>query len=192
MIAPLRLAYRYAWAASISRVSGSHYVRAQRVFACSRPDLAVVWGSCGTTLRPPAVFMGDTGMSLALGGAWGAIRGRTTRTRYWPLSVVCSGRKPFGVIQVLYFSHGKRVFLMAPILTTTRKGLGRAEIVIRFLDLSVVLAMIGLGERQGFAKAGIGIDENGRRAAGMWAFCFGRGSGPPAAWPLPPEFILAK
>ena len=66
---------------------------------------------------PASVFMGDTG-SLALGGFGAAIASFTGNGLYLAVVGVCFVLSVISVIiQVIYYktTHGKRVFLMAPI-----------------------------------------------------------------------------
>ena len=116
-------------------------------------DLAVMCGALiGSGLgflwfnAPPArVFMGDTG-SLALGGTLGAI---SVATRHELVLAITGGlfvvETLSVILQVASFKlTGKRIFLMAPFTTTSRKGWPEPTIVIRFWIIAVVLAVAGL------------------------------------------------
>ncbi len=96
---------------------------------------------------PPAmIFMGDTG-SLALGGALGAI---AVATKHEIVLAIVGGLFVLEalsvIIQVASFkATGKRVFRMAPLHHHfEQKGWQASTVVVRFLIVSVVLALVGL------------------------------------------------
>ena len=97
---------------------------------------------------PAAVFMGDTGSSLALGGAhWGPL---PSAAKHEIVLAIVGGlfvvEALSVIIQVAVFKMtGTRVFLMAPIHHHfEKKGWQEPQIVIRFWIISLILALIGL------------------------------------------------
>lgn len=105
--------------------------------------LAFLWFNA----YPAQVFMGDVG-ALALGGALGtmAIITRQELVLFIMGGVfVCETLSV--IIQVLYFkaTHGKRIFLMAPLHHHFEmKGWKETQVVVRFWIISFVLVLIGL------------------------------------------------
>ncbi|MDR0553094.1 MAG: phospho-N-acetylmuramoyl-pentapeptide-transferase [Holosporales bacterium] len=97
---------------------------------------------------PPAkIFMGDTG-SIAIGGLLGFV---SVITKHEILFAIIGGlfvvEAVSVILQVLYFrfTHGKRIFLMAPIHHHfEKKGWAESTIVFRFWILSIVLGIVGL------------------------------------------------
>ncbi len=97
--------------------------------------------------QPAEVFMGDTG-SLGLGGAIGTI---SVITRHELVLFIIGGifviETLSVIIQVAYFKRtgGKRIFLMAPIHHHfEKKGWPESKVVIRFWNLAIIFALIGL------------------------------------------------
>lgn len=105
--------------------------------------LAFLWFNA----HPAQVFMGDVG-ALALGGCLGTMAVITRQ------EIVLAGMGGIFVvetlsvmIQTVYFrlSHGKRVFLMAPIHHHFElKGWKETQVVTRFWIITLILVLIGL------------------------------------------------
>ena len=96
---------------------------------------------------PPAkIFMGDTG-SLALGGSLGAVG---IITKHEIVLAITGGLFVLEAVSVIvqvvsYKLTGKRIFKMAPIHHHfEKKGWPESTVVVRFLNISIILAMIGL------------------------------------------------
>ena len=96
---------------------------------------------------PAQVFMGDVG-ALALGGALGTM---AIITRQELVLFIMGGifvMETLSVIlQVGYFklTHGKRIFLMAPLHHHFEmKGWKETQVVVRFWIITIVLVLIGL------------------------------------------------
>lgn len=105
--------------------------------------LAFLWFNA----YPAQVFMGDVG-ALALGGALGtmAIIARQELVLFIMGGVFVVETLSV-IIQVLYFkaTHGKRIFLMAPLHHHFElKGWKETQVVVRFWIISFVLVLIGL------------------------------------------------
>ena len=105
--------------------------------------LAFLWFNA----YPAQVFMGDVG-ALALGGALGtmAIIVRQELVLFIMGGVFVAETLSV-IIQVLYFkiTHGKRIFLMAPLHHHFElKGWKETQVVVRFWIISFVLVLIGL------------------------------------------------
>ncbi len=96
-------------------------------------------------VSPASVFMGDTG-SLALGGFAAAIASFTGNALYLVILGVCFVVSVISVIlQVIYYkvTHGKRIFLMAPIHHHfQKKGFSESRISYFYFSLTFVLGMI--------------------------------------------------
>ena len=113
---------------------------------CWHPSSAQDWVFYGSTRRPPAIFMGDTG-SLAMGGLIGTI---AVAAKHEIVLAIIGGlfvvEALSVIIQVTWFKlTGRRVFLMAPIHHHFEKiGWTESQIVIRFWIIAVILALIGL------------------------------------------------
>ncbi len=97
--------------------------------------------------HPARVFMGDVG-ALALGGCLGTM---AVVTRQELVLAVMGGifvvETLSVMIQTVYFrlSHGKRVFLMAPIHHHFElKGWKETQVVTRFWIITIILVLIGL------------------------------------------------
>ena len=111
--------------------------------ALAGAGLACLWFNC----YPAQVFMGDVG-ALALGGALGTI---AVVTRQEIVLAIMGGifvvETLSVIIQTTYFrlTHGKRVFLMAPIHHHFElKGWKETQVVVRFWIITFVLVLIGL------------------------------------------------
>ena len=111
--------------------------------ALAGAGLAFLWFNA----HPAQVFMGDVG-ALALGGCLGTM---AVIARQELVLAVMGGvfvAETLSVmIQTTYFrlSHGKRVFLMAPIHHHFElKGIPESKIIIRFWIISVMLGLIAL------------------------------------------------
>ena len=111
--------------------------------ALAGAGLAFLWFNC----YPAQVFMGDVG-ALALGGALGTI---AVVTRQEIVLAIMGGifvvETLSVIIQTTYFrlTHGKRVFLMAPIHHHFElKGWNETQVVVRFWIITFVLVLIGL------------------------------------------------
>ncbi|MDY6010306.1 MAG: phospho-N-acetylmuramoyl-pentapeptide-transferase [Duodenibacillus sp.] len=111
--------------------------------ALAGAGLAFLWFNC----HPAQVFMGDVG-ALALGGALGTI---AVITRQEIVLAIMGGifvTETLSVmIQTTYFrlTHGKRVFLMAPIHHHFElKGWKETQVVVRFWIITFVLVLVGL------------------------------------------------
>ena len=111
--------------------------------ALAGAGLAFLWFNC----YPAQVFMGDVG-ALALGGALGTI---AVITRQEIVLAIMGGifvvETLSVMIQTTYFrlTHGKRVFLMAPIHHHFElKGWKETQVVVRFWIITFVLVLIGL------------------------------------------------
>lgn len=105
--------------------------------------LAFLWFNA----HPAQVFMGDVG-ALALGGCLGTM---AVITRQEIVLAVMGGifvvETLSVMIQTVYFrlSHGKRVFLMAPIHHHFElKGWKETQVVTRFWIITLILVLIGL------------------------------------------------
>ena len=105
--------------------------------------LAFLWFNA----HPARVFMGDVG-ALALGGCLGTM---AVITRQEIVLAVMGGifvvETLSVMIQTVYFrlSHGKRVFLMAPIHHHFElKGWKETQVVTRFWIITLILVLIGL------------------------------------------------
>lgn len=105
--------------------------------------LAFLWFNC----HPAQVFMGDVG-ALALGGALGTI---AVIARQEIVLAIMGGifvvETLSVMIQTTYYrlSHGKRVFLMAPIHHHFElKGWKETQVVVRFWIITFVLVLVGL------------------------------------------------
>ena len=111
--------------------------------ALAGAGLAFLWFNC----YPAQVFMGDVG-ALALGGALGTI---AVVTRQEIVLAIMGGifvvETLSVMIQTTYFrlTHGKRIFLMAPIHHHFElKGWKETQVVVRFWIITFVLVLIGL------------------------------------------------
>lgn len=105
--------------------------------------LAFLWYNA----HPAQVFMGDVG-ALALGGCLGTM---TVITRQELVLAVMGGifvvETLSVMIQTVYFrlSHGKRIFLMAPVHHHFElKGWKETQVVTRFWIITMILVLIGL------------------------------------------------
>lgn len=105
--------------------------------------LAFLWYNA----HPAQVFMGDVG-ALALGGCLGAM---AVITRQELVLAVMGGifvvETLSVMIQTVYFrlSHGKRIFLMAPVHHHFElKGWKETQVVTRFWIITMILVLIGL------------------------------------------------
>ncbi len=105
--------------------------------------LAFLWFNA----HPAEVFMGDVG-ALALGGALGTM---AVISRQELVLCIMGGifvaETMSVIIQVLYFkaTHGKRIFLMAPLHHHFElKGWKETQVVTRFWIITIVLVLIGL------------------------------------------------
>ncbi len=105
--------------------------------------LAFLWFNA----HPAQVFMGDVG-ALALGGCLGTL---AVITRQELVLAVMGGifvvETLSVMIQTVYFrlTHGKRVFLMAPIHHHFElKGWKETQVVTRFWIITIILVLIGL------------------------------------------------
>ncbi len=105
--------------------------------------LAFLWYNA----HPAQVFMGDVG-ALALGGCLGTM---AVITRQELVLAVMGGifvvETLSVMIQTIYFrlSHGKRIFLMAPIHHHFElKGWKETQVVTRFWIITMILVLIGL------------------------------------------------
>lgn len=105
--------------------------------------LAFLWYNA----HPAQVFMGDVG-ALALGGCLGTM---AVITRQELLLAVMGGifvvETLSVMIQTVYFrlSHGKRIFLMAPVHHHFElKGWKETQVVTRFWIITMILVLIGL------------------------------------------------
>lgn len=96
-------------------------------------------------ISPASVFMGDTG-SLALGGFAAAIVSFTGNALYLAVIGVCFVLSVISVlIQVIYYkvTHGKRVFLMAPIHHHFQeKGYSESRISYAYFLATLVLGTV--------------------------------------------------
>jgi phospho-N-acetylmuramoyl-pentapeptide-transferase len=97
---------------------------------------------------PAQVFMGDVG-ALSLGGALGVI---AILTKNEILFMILGGifvvETLSVIIQVVYFkvTHGKRIFLMAPLHHHFElAGWAEPKIIVRFWIISIILGLIGMG-----------------------------------------------
>ena len=111
--------------------------------AMAGAGLAFLWFNA----YPAQVFMGDVG-ALALGGALGTI---AVIVRQEIVLAIMGGifvvETLSVMIQTVYFrlSHGKRVFLMAPIHHHFElKGWKETQVVVRFWIITFILVLIGL------------------------------------------------
>ena len=105
--------------------------------------LAFLWYNA----HPAQVFMGDVG-ALALGGCLGSM---AVITRQELVLAVMGGifvvETLSVMIQTVYFrlSHGKRIFLMAPVHHHFElKGWKETQVVTRFWIITMILVLIGL------------------------------------------------
>ena len=105
--------------------------------------LAFLWYNA----HPAQVFMGDVG-ALALGGCLGTM---AVITRQELVLAVMGGifvvETLSVMIQTVYFrlSHGKRIFLMAPVPHHVElKGWKETQVVTRFWIITMILVLIGL------------------------------------------------
>ena len=105
--------------------------------------LAFLWYNA----HPAQVFMGDVG-ALALGGCLGTM---AVITRQELVLAVMGGifvvETLSVMIQTVYFrlSHGKRIFLMAPVHHHFElKGWKETQVVTRFWIITMILVLIGL------------------------------------------------
>lgn len=105
--------------------------------------LAFLWYNA----HPAQVFMGDVG-ALALGGCLGTM---AVITRQELVLAVMGGifvvETLSVMIQMVYFrlSHGKRIFLMAPVHHHFElKGWKETQVVTRFWIITMILVLIGL------------------------------------------------
>jgi phospho-N-acetylmuramoyl-pentapeptide-transferase len=105
--------------------------------------LAFLWFNA----YPAQVFMGDVG-ALALGGALATMAIITRQELVlFIMGGVFVAETLSVIIQVSYFkfTHGKRIFLMAPIHHHFEmKGWKETQVVVRFWIISFVLVLIGL------------------------------------------------
>lgn len=96
-------------------------------------------------VSPAKVFMGDTG-SLALGGFAASIASFSGNALYLPILGICFVFSVISVmVQVIYYkaTHGKRVFLMAPLHHHFQeKGHSESRIAYVYFLLTLVLAGI--------------------------------------------------
>jgi phospho-N-acetylmuramoyl-pentapeptide-transferase len=94
---------------------------------------------------PASVFMGDTG-SLALGGFAAAITAFTGNVFYLAIVGFCFVISVISVlIQVIYYkvTHGKRVFLMAPIHHHFQeKGYSEARISYAYFVVTLFIGLV--------------------------------------------------
>lgn len=111
--------------------------------ALSGAGLAFLWFNA----YPAQVFMGDVG-ALALGGCLGTI---AVITRQEIVLAIMGGvfvvETLSVMIQTTYFrlTHGKRIFLMAPIHHHFElKGWKETQVVVRFWIITFILVLIGL------------------------------------------------
>lgn len=111
--------------------------------ALAGAGLAFLWFNA----HPAQVFMGDVG-ALALGGCLGTV---AVITRQEIVLAIMGGifvvETLSVMIQTVYFrlSHGKRVFLMAPIHHHFElKGWKETQVVTRFWIITIILVLIGL------------------------------------------------
>ena len=116
--------------------------------------VVIAWGLLGAGLaflwynaHPAQVFMGDVG-ALALGGCLGTM---AVITRQELVLAVMGGifvvETLSVMIQTVYFrlSHGKRIFLMAPVHHHFElKGWKETQVVTRFWIITMILVLIGL------------------------------------------------
>ncbi|GHS90893.1 phospho-N-acetylmuramoyl-pentapeptide-transferase [Alphaproteobacteria bacterium] len=106
-------------------------------------SLAFLWFNA-----PPAkVFMGDTG-SLSIGAVLGTV---ALLTHHELVLAIVGGvfvlEAGSVLLQIFFFkiSHGRRIFLMAPIHHHfEKKGWPEATVTIRFWIISLILALLGL------------------------------------------------
>ena len=115
-------------------------------------ELVVIAGGAGLAFlwynaHPAQVFMGDVG-ALALGGCLGTM---AVITRQELVLAVMGGifvvETLSVMIQTVYFrlSHGKRIFLMAPVHHHFElKGWKETQVVTRFWIITMILVLIGL------------------------------------------------
>ena len=111
--------------------------------------LAFLWYNA----HPAQVFMGDVG-ALALGGCLGTM---AVITRQELVLAVMGGifvvETLSVMIQTVYFrlSHGKRIFLMAPVHHHFElKGWKETQVVTRFWIITMILVLIGLSTGRAF------------------------------------------
>lgn len=111
--------------------------------ALAGAGLAFLWFNA----YPAQVFMGDVG-ALALGGCLGTI---AVITRQEIVLAIMGGvfvvETLSVMIQTTYFrlTHGKRIFLMAPIHHHFElKGWKETQVVVRFWIITLILVLIGL------------------------------------------------
>ena len=105
--------------------------------------LAFLWYNA----HPAQVFMGDVG-ALALGGCLGPMAGITRKELVLAVMGGIFVVETLSVmIQTVYFrlSHGKRIFLMAPVHHHFElKGWKETQVVTRFWIITMILVLIGL------------------------------------------------
>lgn len=96
---------------------------------------------------PAQIFMGDVG-SLPLGGMLGAI---AVVTKQEILMMIVGGifvtEAVSVMVQVLYFkiTHGRRIFLMAPLHHHFElKGWAESKVIVRFWIVSILLALVAI------------------------------------------------
>ncbi len=96
-------------------------------------------------ISPASVFMGDTG-SLALGGFAAAIASFSGNALYIPILGFCFVLSVISVVtQVIYYrvTHGKRIFLMAPIHHHfQKKGYSESRISYAYFCVTLMLGVI--------------------------------------------------
>ena len=96
---------------------------------------------------PASVFMGDTG-SLSLGGFAAAIAGFSGNALYLLIVGFCFVISVISVImQVIYYkvTHGKRIFLMAPIHHHfQQKGYSENRISYAYFTVTTLLGLLCL------------------------------------------------
>ena len=96
-------------------------------------------------VSPAKVFMGDTG-SLALGGFAASIAAFSGNSLYLPILGICFVFSVISVVvQVIYYkvTHGRRVFLMAPLHHHFQEK-GHSESRIAYVYFLVTLVIAGL------------------------------------------------
>ncbi|MCI6530399.1 MAG: phospho-N-acetylmuramoyl-pentapeptide-transferase [Mesosutterella sp.] len=111
--------------------------------AMAGAGLAFLWFNA----HPAQMFMGDVG-ALALGGALGCI---AVIVRQELVLAIMGGifvvETLSVIVQTTYFrlTHGKRVFLMAPLHHHFElKGWAETQVVVRFWIITIILVLIGL------------------------------------------------
>lgn len=131
-----------AYAAAAPHIPGAEEL-AVLAAALAGAGLAFLWFNA----HPAQVFMGDVG-ALALGGCLGTM---AVVARVELILAVMGGvfvvETLSVMIQTTYFrfSHGKRVFLMAPIHHHFElKGWQETQVVVRFWIITFILTALGL------------------------------------------------